>query len=108
MVQYDFGKIGPGGRLTRTGFLNAPPTILLSALAKFQSNHLTGHSGLSVHLSGLINRQEGFSSRKQDRMSYSNQTMTTSEGKHATSAAETGSWCGLYVENKGPSFIMVR
>lgn len=64
VVQYDFGKIGPGGRLTRTGFLNAPPTILLSALAKFQSNRLTGHSGLSVHLSGLISRQEGFSSEK--------------------------------------------
>jgi hypothetical protein len=64
VVQYDFGKIGPGGRLTRTGFLNAPPTILLSALANFQSNHLTGHGDFSVHLSKLIRRREDFSSKK--------------------------------------------
>ena len=35
VVQYDFGKIGVGRHLTQTGFLNAPPTILLSMLAKF-------------------------------------------------------------------------
>ncbi|QBZ66678.1 hypothetical protein PoMZ_13661, partial [Pyricularia oryzae] len=34
VVQYDFGKTGAGGRITRTGSLNAPPTILLNALAK--------------------------------------------------------------------------
>ncbi|KAI9853698.1 MAG: hypothetical protein M1813_001837 [Trichoglossum hirsutum] len=64
VVQYDFGKIGSGGHLTRTGFLNAPPTILLSALATFQSNHLTCQSDVSVHLSKLISLQEDFSSEK--------------------------------------------
>ncbi|KAI9777756.1 MAG: hypothetical protein M1839_008551 [Geoglossum umbratile] len=64
VVQYDFGKIGLGGCLTRTGFLNAPPTILLSALATFQSSRLTRQSDFSVHLSELISRQEGFSSEK--------------------------------------------
>ena len=64
VVQYDFGKIGPGGRLTRTGFLNAPPTILLNALATFQSNLLTCQSDLSTHLSQLISRRVDFSSEK--------------------------------------------
>ena len=64
VVQYDFGKIGPGGQLTRTGFLNAPPTILLSALASFQSSRLAGHNSLSTHLSGLISRQDIFSPKK--------------------------------------------
>jgi nucleoside phosphorylase len=64
VVQYDFGKIGPGGHLTRTGSLNAPPTILLSALATFQSNHLICKSDLSVHLSQLISHQDDFSLEK--------------------------------------------
>lgn len=36
VVQYDFGKSTPSG-FVRTGFLNAPPTRLLSALAKLQA-----------------------------------------------------------------------
>ena len=63
-MQYDFGQIGPGGRLTRIGFLNATPTILLSALATFQSNRLTGQSDISVYLSKPISCQEDFSPEK--------------------------------------------
>ncbi|KAK7998752.1 hypothetical protein PG991_014947 [Apiospora marii] len=33
VVQYDFGKTGPDGRIARTGRPNTPPTILLNALA---------------------------------------------------------------------------
>ncbi|KAH0562229.1 hypothetical protein GP486_003077 [Trichoglossum hirsutum] len=61
VVQYDFGKIGSGGVLTRTGFLNAPPAILLGALAAFQSSCLTGHSNLSTYLSEVASQQERFS-----------------------------------------------
>jgi nucleoside phosphorylase len=64
VVQYDFGKIGLGGRLTRTGSLNAPPTVLLSALATFQSSCLTYESGLSIHLAQLISHQKDFSPEK--------------------------------------------
>ena len=39
VVQYDFGKSTPSG-FERTGFLNAPPTVLLSAIAKLQANHV--------------------------------------------------------------------
>jgi nucleoside phosphorylase len=61
VVQYDYGKIGPGGCLTRTGFLHAPPTFLLSALAAFRLNCLTRKSDLPFHLSELISCQERFS-----------------------------------------------
>jgi nucleoside phosphorylase len=37
VVQYDFGKTGRGG-LTRTGYLNAPPPVLLSALSSLQAD----------------------------------------------------------------------
>ncbi|KAF5865336.1 hypothetical protein ETB97_004547 [Aspergillus alliaceus] len=54
VVQYDFGKSTPGG-FKRTGFLNAPPTILLAAVTKLQSNLDRGRSSLSPHLSKLGN-----------------------------------------------------
>ncbi|RMZ75712.1 hypothetical protein DV738_g5332, partial [Chaetothyriales sp. CBS 135597] len=49
VVQYDLIKSTPSG-VKRTGFLNAPPPILLSAVSKLRSNHALGRSGLSVHL----------------------------------------------------------
>jgi nucleoside phosphorylase len=53
IVQDDFGKTGASGHLTRTSFLNAPPTVLLNALAKFRSNRYRGKSNLSVHLADI-------------------------------------------------------
>jgi nucleoside phosphorylase len=52
VVQYDFGKTGPGG-LTRIGCLNTPPTVLLNALSKMQSNHCLGRNSLSTYLSAM-------------------------------------------------------
>jgi nucleoside phosphorylase len=52
VVQYDFGKTRPSG-FKRTGFLNAPPTVLLNALTKLRANHLIGKGNLSEHLSIL-------------------------------------------------------
>ena len=48
VLQYDFGKSTPTG-FERTGFLNAPPEILLSALAKIQATHLSQARSLSSH-----------------------------------------------------------
>jgi nucleoside phosphorylase len=52
VVQYDFGKATPSG-FERTGSLNSPPQILLSALAKVQSNKLRGRSKVSEYLERL-------------------------------------------------------
>ena len=52
VIQYDFGKAAPSG-FHGTGFLNSPPPILLSAVAKMQANHLRRKSKLSEHVSKL-------------------------------------------------------
>ncbi|KAL9082614.1 MAG: hypothetical protein Q9165_008845 [Trypethelium subeluteriae] len=54
VVQYDFGKSTPNG-FQRTGFLNAPSQILLSAVTKLRSNQDRGTNNLSPHLSKLSN-----------------------------------------------------
>lgn len=51
VVQFDFGKTVSGGDFTRTGSLDAPPTILLNALAKLQANILLGKARTMDHLS---------------------------------------------------------
>lgn len=45
VVQYDFGKSTPSG-IERTGYLNAPPAILLEAVAKVQAKHHRGQTTL--------------------------------------------------------------
>jgi nucleoside phosphorylase len=57
VVQYDIGKTTPGG-FVRTGFLNAPPIILLNALAKLRADHLRCRSHLSVYLPTLSHLPE--------------------------------------------------
>jgi hypothetical protein len=52
VVQYDSGKTTPSG-FARTGSLNSPPQILLSAVAKVQANELRGRSQLSTYVSKL-------------------------------------------------------
>jgi nucleoside phosphorylase len=52
VVQYDVGKTAPSG-FERTGSLNAPPQILLAAVARVRANELRGRSKLSKHASRL-------------------------------------------------------
>jgi hypothetical protein len=54
VVQYDFGKLTPS-RFKQTGFLNAPPQILLAAVTKLRSNQDRGRNSLSPNLSKLSN-----------------------------------------------------
>jgi nucleoside phosphorylase len=62
VVQYDFGKTGASGQFTRTGFLNAPPIVLLNAVSRFRSNHLRHKCNLSEHLSTIVTRLPHFAS----------------------------------------------
>ena len=57
VVQYDFGKTTPSG-FVRTGFLNAPPTILLSAVASLRAKQLRGRVDLLSHLLKLSSLPE--------------------------------------------------
>ncbi|XTI82278.1 hypothetical protein V2W45_1516396 [Cenococcum geophilum] len=58
VVQYDYGKTGSGGLCTRTGYLNAPPDVLLTAISKLRSNISAGKSNPKVHLSPLAHLPE--------------------------------------------------
>jgi nucleoside phosphorylase len=56
VIQYDFGKATPSG-FQRTGFLNAPPTILLGAVNKLRANQLRRRTELLGHISKLSHLQ---------------------------------------------------
>ena len=60
VVQYDFGKTGVGGHQTRTGWLNAPPPILLRAISELRALHYRGRSSLATYIS-VFDRLENFS-----------------------------------------------
>lgn len=51
VVQHDFGKTGPNRQVQRTGFTNAPPKVLLHAIAKLRENHYRRLNDISAHLS---------------------------------------------------------
>ncbi|KAL9096282.1 MAG: hypothetical protein Q9165_001279 [Trypethelium subeluteriae] len=50
VVQYHFEKTTPNS-FARTGLLNSPPPVLLSAVAKIRANHREIRSKLSIHTS---------------------------------------------------------
>ncbi|KAE8152392.1 hypothetical protein BDV25DRAFT_151245 [Aspergillus avenaceus] len=54
VVQYDFGKTMADGVLHRTGTLNKPPEVLLTAMANLQANHSMGENHLSTHLQNAL------------------------------------------------------
>lgn len=56
VIQYDFGKTLQAGRFIRTGLLNRPPDILLTALATLKAKHLREGHELSNHLSQMVIR----------------------------------------------------
>jgi len=60
VVQYDFGKTEAGGNVTRTGWLNAPPPVLLHAIVEQRALHYRGRSNLSTYLA-TFDRLENFS-----------------------------------------------
>ncbi|TLD22979.1 hypothetical protein PspLS_07041 [Pyricularia sp. CBS 133598] len=70
VVQYDFGKTGADGRVTRTGSLNAPPTILLNALAKLRANDFRDRTQVIAHLSKLSSQPKFASPGPENDMLY--------------------------------------
>ncbi|KAL4961772.1 uncharacterized protein BDV14DRAFT_119957 [Aspergillus stella-maris] len=40
VIEYDYGKVLNGGNLKRTGMLNRPPQVLLTAVSKLQAHHI--------------------------------------------------------------------
>ncbi|KAJ5893859.1 hypothetical protein N7495_005550 [Penicillium taxi] len=53
VIQYDLGKVLHNGRFQRTGMLNRPPKVLLTALATLQAHHLTEDSRVIEFISNI-------------------------------------------------------
>ncbi|KAF3385173.1 Nephrocystin-3 [Penicillium rolfsii] len=53
VVQYDLGKVSSGGNFERTGMLNRPPKVLLTALATLQAHHLIEESRVVEFVSSI-------------------------------------------------------
>jgi nucleoside phosphorylase len=58
VTQYDFGRTVTEGQFVRTGTLNAPPTVLLTAVSTLKARHdLRGHR-LTHHISAMEKSME--------------------------------------------------
>lgn len=55
VMQYDFGKTIAGAKFVHNGFLNSPPTILLTALNTLQAEHELNGNQLADHLEVMQN-----------------------------------------------------
>lgn len=53
VIQYDLGKVLSGGRFERTGSLNRPPKVLLTALATLKAYHMTRDSRVTEFISDI-------------------------------------------------------
>ena len=53
VVQYDYGTTGQDGDFKRTGALNRPPQVLLTAVSKLQANHMVEASRIPAFLSQM-------------------------------------------------------
>jgi nucleoside phosphorylase len=56
VIQYDFGKTVQEGKFMRTGSLNKPPEILLSALTYLEATHMVEGQQLAIYLSKMIEK----------------------------------------------------
>lgn len=54
VIQYDFGKTVQYGRFTRTGSLNRPPDMLLTAISNLQAKHGMKDLELTKYLTDMV------------------------------------------------------
>ncbi|KAF7538748.1 hypothetical protein G7054_g2676 [Neopestalotiopsis clavispora] len=84
VVQFDFGKTMSGGEFTRTGSLNAPPSILLSALSNLRADISLDELHIREHLSAFSGKERFACPGSEKDVLYS-----------ATSKHVPGSTCAL-------------
>ncbi|KAL4975559.1 hypothetical protein BDW66DRAFT_66337 [Aspergillus desertorum] len=62
VIQYDFGKTVENGEFLRTGSLNRPPDLLLTAISRLKADHYRNGADLSRHLSSMFEKYPHLSS----------------------------------------------
>lgn len=60
VIQYDFGKTVQEGRFRRTGSLDRPPDVLLTALSNLESKHIIEEPDLLMYLREFTTRYPKF------------------------------------------------
>ena len=74
VIQYDRGKVTQGGTLQRTGSLNSPPKILLTALGRLKAEHECSDPKISKYLNEIyeqyprMKQNYGFPERSHDQL----------------------------------------
>jgi nucleoside phosphorylase len=58
VIQYDYGKTVRDGCFQRTGLLNKPPQILLTALAQMRSNYMVGERPIGGTMSAIMRENQ--------------------------------------------------
>lgn len=66
VIQYDYGKTVAGGCFERTGILNKPPTVLLTAISKLQADHCLEPNKIS----DLLSKVGAMSPSMKDKFAY--------------------------------------
>lgn len=56
VIQYDFGKTVQQGRFERTGMLNNPPEVLLSALSNLRAKHFMHGHDIEGDILHMVNK----------------------------------------------------
>ncbi|KAF7510973.1 hypothetical protein GJ744_005519 [Endocarpon pusillum] len=56
VIQFDRGKVAQKGNFQRTGSLNSPPTILLTALSRLQADHENSGNKIPLFLTEMVER----------------------------------------------------
>lgn len=56
VIQYDFGKAIQEGQFERTGSLNRPPDVLLSAVSLLQAKHSMEDTKIPLYLEGMFSK----------------------------------------------------
>ena len=77
VVQYDRGKTAQG-KFERTGLLNKPPQVLLSAVSAMEKKHMMGESKISEYLADMLRKYP----RMREKFSYQSTQHDTSYATH--------------------------
>lgn len=56
VIQYDYGKTHLDGYLQRTGFLNKPPSVLLTAVSRMESEYMAGKRQIKQNIIDILEK----------------------------------------------------
>ncbi|KAF6815038.1 g-protein beta wd-40 repeats containing [Colletotrichum musicola] len=81
-IQYDRGKTVQDGEFQRTGSLNSPPQVLLTALGRLQAEHMAEDSRIPQYLSELVQKSPKRMKKKFIYQGSSNDCLYQPEYEH--------------------------